>query len=60
MTEDERKNLIRALERELKGYELRGLKDRCVLVAKQIAALQGDTPIARAERRPRRRGEQRA
>jgi hypothetical protein len=60
MTEEERADRIRALERELVGYEQRGLKDRAKEVEKAIAALTGDvTPVKRAERRPRAQGEQR-
>lgn len=60
MTEEDRKDRIRALERELHGYMVRGLGDRAVEVEKQIALMKGETPVARAERRPRTSGTKRA
>ena len=58
--EEHRKALIAAYLRERNGYIAKGLPARAAEVDRILARLgHGVTPIERAERRPRRRGEQR-
>lgn len=59
-SEEHRKSLIQAYLRERAGYIAKGLPARAAEVDRILARLgHGVTPVERAERRPRRKGETR-